>query len=100
MTNALTLLHAAKALARARREKAALRYRIHGGLTSEGGQLAFTGGQHYRPDDNEPFDSFMTRVSDTADGPVIFGGMPELPGTAVRWTATIEPPGLETPRGS
>jgi hypothetical protein len=96
MTDVKALLRAARALAEARRTKAGLHYRIHGGLTPEGGELAFVDGQYFRASEGEAVEDFWFRVSEAADGPAIFGGLPELPGTNVRWRAKIETPNGET----
>jgi hypothetical protein len=101
MTDVRALLKEARALARARRERTQLRYRIYGGLSPNGSELAFFGGACYRPDEGEAVEDFWFRVAEAADGPVIFGSIPDLPRKPgepeLRWKATIEPPRMDTP---
>jgi hypothetical protein len=72
------LLRQARDIARAR-GKGRLRYRVYGGLSASGSELAFFGGRYHHPDEGEPFDDFAERVSDAVAGPVVLGGMPQMP---------------------
>jgi hypothetical protein len=103
---ALAMLREALALAEARVKRRGLRFWVRGGLTPEGEEIAFTGGKHYCPDPGEPFEEFAARICAVAEGPVILGGLPPLPGTNTRWTADLPEPspklledGREPPEG-